>query len=115
MRKTPEKSTIVDTEVGPVAPKKLRFIEIRWLDAVVGDSWAPLHGENDVIVSECITRGWLVKEDERQVIVCATLGTNADGLVEDVNTVIAIPKGMVTDMTDFPLRRTRKPKADPNG
>ena len=100
-------AVVVALEKGPVAPKKLRFVEIHWLDAVVSDSWAYLQNAPDVAVAECFTRGWVVKEDDRQVIVCATLGTNSDSLVDGINTSIAIPRGMITKMEDFPYRKPR--------
>ena len=100
-------AAVMAPEKGPVALKRLRFVEIHWLDAAVGDSWAPLHGDPDVIVAECRTRGWIIKEDDRQVVVCATLSTNSDGLVDGTNTSIAIPRGMLVKLTDFPNKRPR--------
>lgn len=90
--------------------KKMRFVEVEWLDAAVENHWVSIHGEDDIDVAKCISRGWIMKQDDKQVVLCATVGFDKDGLVEEGNATIAIPCAMIQSVVDFPHRKQRKPK-----
>ena len=93
-----------------VSLKNLRYVEVRWLDAVCTNSWVAINGKDNSDVSECISRGWIMREDEKQIILCGTVGMDDNKLVDGANNTIAIPLGMVQSVVDFPhkTRRSRK-------
>lgn len=69
--------------------KKVKFVEVEWDDASSCATWrAP--GEFPR-VQPCITRGWLVEESKRGIVIAATIQVNGP----DVGEIIAIPRGMV--------------------
>lgn len=75
----------------------MKFVEVRWVDAMRGDGWSPLSDAPHVV--RCITRGWLVKEDDEQVVIAGT--TSGDG---EYGEMIAIPRGMVTAMETLRIK-----------
>lgn len=95
-----------DTE--PVKFKTMPFVEVRWLDAAANNQWVSVHGDASIEVDECITRGWVMRQDEKQIILCSTVGIDKDGLVEEANTTIAIPIHMVESVTPFTAKPRRK-------
>lgn len=89
--------------------KSLRYVEVKWLDAAMRGSWVNISGEGeDIDVAVCVSRGWVVSQDDKQIVLCGTVGMNKDGLVEDANATMAIPSPMIQSITDFPARRKRK-------
>lgn len=93
--------------------KEMRYVEVRWLDASSDNSWVSIHGDDDAGVAPCISRGWVMKDDETQIMLCGTVGMNEKGLVTEANNTMAIPRGMVQGVADFPLKRARKaPKVE---
>lgn len=93
-----------------VSLKSLRYAEVRWLDAVCTNSWVAINGKDNEDVAECISRGWVMKETDNQIVLCGSISISEDKLVDGANNTIAIPKGMVQSIVDFPqkVRRLRK-------
>lgn len=75
----------------------MKFVEVRWVDAMRSDGWCVLAEAPHVV--KCITRGWLIREDDEQVILAGT--TSGDG---EFGEVIAIPRGMVTAMETLKIK-----------
>ena len=73
--------------------RKLKFVEIHWDDAASSSEWR----KRDELptVMGCVTRGWLLYEDDNQVTLAATLQKVNDG---EVGELISIPQGMVKKM-----------------
>lgn len=90
-----------------VSFKDLRFVEVHWLDAVAGNSWGPIRDEEDSL-AKCISRGWVMKEDDKMILLCGTVGFDEEGLVTEANNTMAIPRGMVQSVLDFPPKARRK-------
>lgn len=98
--------------------KSLRYVEVSWLDAVAGNSWASIRDDDSL--AKCISRGWVMKEDDKMILLCGTVGFDEDGLVSEANNTMAIPKGMVQSIVDFPFKARRRhkvtqPKHDTTG
>ncbi len=70
--------------------KTARYVEVQWDDACSCADWRPL--DDLPAVYPCVTRGWLVEETKRQVVIAGTVQPSGD----EVGEVIAIPRGMVT-------------------
>lgn len=87
--------------------KSLRFVEVRWLDAAAEASWTSIH-DTDIVAAPCISRGWIMRQDETQILLCGTVGMGADGLVEEANAIISIPRPMIQSVEDFPIRPKRR-------
>jgi hypothetical protein len=102
----------VDVEVIPF--KKLRYVEVEWVDANTNNAWTGITGEKSIEPVNCKTRGWVMRQDGRQIMLGSTISFNLDGDVDGANATTAIPMAMVTKITDFPSRRQRKPKAPAN-
>lgn len=92
--------------------KSFPFVEIVWLDANSSDAWTPLNQIAKVAV--CVTRGWLLHEDDNSLTVAGTLGFTEKGQVEDATGTIAIPKGMIQSRDPYPKPRKRR-AVDPDG
>lgn len=88
--------------------KSLRYVEVQWLDAAVGDSWVDIKGDADIDVAKCYSRGWVIRQDETQIVVAGTVSLDKDGLVDGANNSIAIPQPMILSVTDFPIRPKRR-------
>ncbi len=71
---------------------KCKFVEVQWNDAYSVATWRDL--DNLPAVALCVTRGWLVDEDKRQVVLAATFIEEG----REVGEIIAIPRGMVKRM-----------------
>lgn len=86
----------------------LRFVEVIWHDAHSNDEW---QNWQDVVLkpARVVTRGFIVREDDRLLMVAGTIGTE-DGLVADTCSTITIPKGMIESVAPYPLRRKRVKK-----
>ena len=91
--------------------KALRYVEVRWMDANANNAWVSIHGDTDVDAAPCISRGWVMKDDETQIMLCGTVAMDKDGLVSEANNTMAIPRGMVQSVVDFPGKKRRKQKA----
>ncbi len=90
-------------------PRKVRdfqFVEVVWLDANADNSWRDLGDE--VELAQCISRGWLIKETDKYIIIAGTVGLLENGDVQDSNLAIAIPRGMIESVAPFPTKRKRK-------
>lgn len=70
--------------------KTLKFVEVEWADAVSTADWRS--PDNLPRVIPCISRGWLVIDDEEQVTLVATMQQMDNGHVGEV---VSIPRGMV--------------------
>ena len=76
--------------------KKLpyKLVEVLWKDAESHDEWVTLSDiTDDNKPLDCVSVGFLVKETEDRVILCATLSLATDN---QVSGHITIPKGMIT-------------------
>ncbi len=68
---------------------KIKFVEVEWDDASASALW---HSPDDLPhVARCLTRGWLMEENKREVILAASVQLQGC----DVGEIIAIPRGMV--------------------
>ncbi len=92
---------------GGVPLKSLRFVEVKWLDAASEASWTSIH-DTSIVAAPCISRGWIMRQDETQILLCGTVGFNGDGEVEEANTIISIPRPMIQSIEDFPIRPKRR-------
>lgn len=72
-----------------------RRVTVEWSDITGSSSWS--RPEDIGKAAKCITRGWLIKEDEQNYYIASTIGTtdNEPLEVSDCNT---IPKGCVTNI-----------------
>ena len=73
--------------------KKVKFVEVEWDDATSSAKWQDV--EDLFGVQACLTRGWLVKETKREIVLAATLQVDGPRMGPLVSEVIAIPRGMV--------------------
>lgn len=66
--------------------KRVKFVEVHWDDATSTAVW---RGPDELpSIQACITRGWLLEEDDKQVVIAATIQVEGP----DVGEIIAIPK-----------------------
>lgn len=72
---------------------KVRFVEVEWDDAVSCATWQEM--EDLPGVQGCLTRGWLVKETKREIVLAATLQVEGQKMGPLVGDILAIPLGMV--------------------
>ncbi len=78
-----------------MSKKRPRFVEVRWHDAISLATWTSTKDlPSEAKTPECISRGWLMVDDKRQVTLAATISENGD----DVGEVVSIPRGMVVSM-----------------
>ncbi len=77
---------------------KFKYVEVAWKDAHSVAEWRGL--AELPAPAECVTRGWLVRETDKYVVLAGTLLWKEDGgNVELAGEIIAIPKGgFVTKM-----------------
>lgn len=61
-----------------------KFVEVIWDDALSTPDW--IERDNLPKVPRHITRGWLIKEDEKELVLAATLQmTGGDSIGEVIN------------------------------
>ncbi len=72
--------------------KKLKFVEVIWADAHSVATWVDV-GETLPAPVDCVTRGWLVKDEPGYLVLAGTLSLSPSGKVRGFGEVIAIPKG----------------------
>ncbi len=69
--------------------KKVKYVQIEWHDAHSVATW---RGPDELPhVEPCISRGWLLVENSKEVVLASTVQPNGP----DVGEIIAIPRGMV--------------------
>ncbi len=69
--------------------KRVKFVEVHWDDATSTAVW---RGPDELPhVQPCITRGWLLEENKKELIIAATIQVEGP----DFGEIIAIPCGMV--------------------
>jgi hypothetical protein len=75
---------------------------VKWLDAVATTGWQPSHESSpgSVGVSECTTVGFVIYEDEKQIILAGTVGM-ADDYDYESNNRMAIPKSWLTSRKEL--------------
>jgi len=73
--------------VGPIMPrsKGIKLVEVVWEDANVQHGWVG----SDVQTAISITAGYLLEDNDRELIVASTMGTNT------ILCPVAIPKGCI--------------------
>ena len=76
--------------------KNLTVVFILWDDAEADNTWKD--AKERCKVKECKTIGFLLHEDERQVVVTNTLAYDID-----ISGDIAIPKGMIKEIKKYKL------------
>ena len=76
--------------------KNLTVVFILWDDAEADNTWKD--AKERCKVKECKTIGFLLHEDERQVVVTNTLAYDMD-----ISGDIAIPKGMIKEIKKYKL------------
>ena len=84
-----------------MARKRPRFVTVRWTDARSTAEWLDPRVDSLPEVVGCISRGWLLVDDEKQVTLAATLQIEGG---EGVGEILSIPRGMVRAITQFPGR-----------
>lgn len=72
-----------------------KFVEVHWADATADCAWS--ESDELVTVSHCVTRGWLVKEDEKELVLAMTL----DKSNSSVGGTWAIPRGMAFEVFEL--------------
>lgn len=73
---------------------KYKYVEVEWNDAQAESGWAD-DPDDLVRCVRCVTRGWLVKETQEEVVLAMALG------IEDFPTVggtWAIPRSMIHEV-----------------
>ena len=69
--------------------KKVKFVQVEWDDAASCATW---RGLDDLPHTQpCITRGWLLEENKKELIIAATVQEGGP----DFGELIALPRGMV--------------------
>lgn len=73
-----------------------RYVEVEWYDAVSRNTW--WSGDPDARPKplRCVTRGWVVYEDNQGVVVCGTFTDDGDW-----GETICIPTGLTTKIRDL--------------
>lgn len=83
--------------------KEFPFVEVIWRDAVSAQDWRDAdHWPKSVKI---ITRGWLVHENDLDVVISATHHTEwteREG-DEEFGEIIAIPKGMIVSQKELTI------------
>ena len=77
---------------------EFKFVEVSWADANSGTGWLRVGDPLRDLPSSsaCVTRGWLIKEDEEAVVLAGTMGLpEGPDHEHEFNQVIAIPRGMI--------------------
>ncbi len=70
--------------------KKPRFVEVHWQDAISIATWVAADNlEKEARTPDIVSRGWLLVENDRQIIIAGTISSS------EVGEVIGIPKGML--------------------
>lgn len=70
-----------------------KFIEVIWDDAASNsDAW--VHKDDIALPEQVITRGWLIKEDERSVAIASSV-SNVEEFEDTVGNTMTIPRGMI--------------------
>ncbi|WP_045368358.1 hypothetical protein [Methyloceanibacter caenitepidi] len=73
---------------------KRDFVEVRWLDIKGSAEW---HAVSELPTpARCVTRGWVIREDKRDLTLAASLIEPEPGEDESVGDVTVIPKGCIT-------------------
>ncbi|MEE8522183.1 MAG: hypothetical protein V3S83_12555 [Gemmatimonadota bacterium] len=74
--------------------KLARLVRIRWVDASSGDEgWMDM-SDFKLPDQRCLSVGWVVCEDDKQITLCATRGEYED----DINGTITIPKPWIGEI-----------------
>lgn len=82
-------------------PEKYRLVKITWQDSrhpFSGWQWVDEMKEIEPTICESV--GWLVKEDEKVLILAASITTDSDG-DSQVSGVVDIPKRAIDDVEDL--------------
>lgn len=86
-----------------------RLIHVEWVDATTSDGWESFEASLLHAVSKtCETIGFLLKQDEKEIVVCHTIDQDCD-----TNGRIAIPIAFVRGITEMGSLgcQDRKPKS----
>jgi len=84
-----------------MAKRRPTFCTVLWTDARSTAEWLDPRVDSLPSVVGCISRGWLLIDDEQQVTLAATLQIDGG---EGVGEILSIPRGMVKSVTQFPGR-----------
>ncbi len=81
--------------------KKVKYVEVEWDDASSSPLW---HSPDELPhVQTCLTRGWLLVDNKREVVLAASIQLQGP----DVGEIIAIPRGMVKRLRRLKLEYGR--------
>ena len=84
-----------------MAKRRPSFVTVLWTDARSTAEWVDPRVDPLPAVVDCISRGWLLVDDDNQVTLAATLQLDGG---EGVGEILSIPRGMVKSITQFPGR-----------
>lgn len=74
---------------------KPRLITVHWIDSAQESGWVSVNDLN-IDGTPCISRGFLLDENEDWVLIAGHIGLDADGHVEQALGVVEIPKVAIT-------------------
>lgn len=69
------------------------FVEVIWDDAA-SNSEAWVHKDDIALPEQVITRGWLIKENDRSIAIASSI-SNIEEFEDTVGNTMTIPKGMI--------------------
>jgi hypothetical protein len=81
------------------------FVEVIWDDAA-SNSEAWVHKDDIAAPEQVITRGWLIKEDERSIAVASSV-SNIEEFEDTVGNTMTIPKGMIVSRRNIKVANAR--------
>lgn len=87
-----------------------KFVEVVWEDASSNsETW--VHTKDIAAPEEVITRGWLVRDEEKYVALASSVA-NEDLEEDHVGNTMTIPRGMIMMMRELKLTtvKVKKPK-----
>jgi hypothetical protein len=70
-----------------------KLVLVLWHDAVTANGWTTL--DTDLGPEICWSAGWIVRDDAECLVLAATVGDLENEEEDGVNSLIAIPRGMV--------------------
>lgn len=82
-----------------------KFVEVIWDDAA-SNSEAWVHKNDLALPEQVITRGWLIKEDDRAIYIASSIANNVE-FEDTVGNTMTIPKGMVVSRRDLKVASAR--------
>lgn len=76
-----------------------KYVEVIWDDAA-SNSEAWVHKDDIALPEQVITRGWIIKEDERSIAIASSV-SNIEEFEDTVGNTMTIPVGMIVSRREL--------------